>query len=113
MNRNKFNLMTHLLQGGSTLCSRRTDITKDYCTGRERLLQVSSIRGAWLFLMDNELTSMPSPLNFEPLQFQISCGEIGISERTEVSTKSALQGCFGVTQQTQRLKNINMELFAQ
>ena len=57
-------------------------------------------------MWDNELTSMPSPLNFEPLQFQISCGEIGISERTEVSTKSALQGCFGVKQQTQRLKKL-------
>jgi len=60
----------------------------------------------YLPMWDNELTSMPSPLNFEPLQFQISCGEIGISERTEVSTKSALQGCFGVKQQTQRLKKL-------
>ena len=63
-------------------------------------------RGAWLFLMDNELTSVLSPSNIEPLQFQISCGGIGISERTEVSTKSALQGCFGVKQQTQRLKKL-------
>jgi hypothetical protein len=64
-------------------------------------------------MWDNELTSMPSPLNFEPLQFQISCGEIGISERTEALPEGALQGCFGVKQQTQRLKKINMELFAQ
>ena len=63
-------------------------------------------RGAWLFLMDNELTSVLSPSNIEPLQFQISCGGIGISERTEVSTKSALQGCFGVKHQTQRLKKL-------
>jgi len=63
-------------------------------------------RGAWLFLMDNELTSVLSPSNIEPLQFQISCGGIGISERTEVSTKSALQGCFGIKQQTQRLKKL-------
>ena len=72
---------------------------------RETLASVFN-RGAWLFLMDNELTSVLSPSNIEPLQFQISCGGIGISERTEVSTKSALQGCFGVKQQTQRLKKL-------
>ena len=55
---------------------------------------------------DNELTSVSSPSNIEPLQFQISCGGIGISERTEVSTESALQGCFGVKHQTQRLKKL-------
>jgi len=42
-------------------------------------------------MWDNELTSMPSPLNFEPLQFQISCGEIGISERTEALPEGALR----------------------
>ena len=60
--------------------------------------------GAWLFLTDNELTSTPSPLNNEPLKSQYYCGEIGSSERTEISTKRALQGCLGVKHKTQRLK---------
>tara|TARA_R100000963_G_C4642601_1_gene106285 strand:+ start:324 stop:632 length:309 start_codon:yes stop_codon:yes gene_type:complete len=63
-------------------------------------------RGAWLFLTDNELTSVPSPSNTEPLKSQYLSGEIGNSERTEVSTEGALQGCFGIKQQTQRLKKL-------
>ena len=70
---------------------------------RETLASVFNKR-AWLFLMDNELTSTPSPLNNEPLKSQYYCGEIGSSERTEISTKSALQGCLGVKHKTQRLK---------
>ena len=70
---------------------------------RETLASVFNKR-AWLFLMENELTSTPSPLNNEPLKSQYYCGEIGNSERTEVSTKGALQGCLGVKHKTQRLK---------
>ena len=72
---------------------------------RETLASVFNER-AWLFLTDNELTSTPSPLNNEPLKSQYLSGEIGNSERTEVSTEGALQGCFGIKQQTQRLKKL-------
>ena len=71
---------------------------------RETLASVFNER-AWLFLTDNELTSTPSPLNNEPLKSQ-DCGEIGSSERTEISTKRALQGCLGVKHKTQRLKSL-------
>ena len=71
---------------------------------RETLAIVFNER-AWLFLTDNELTSTPSPLNNEPLKSQ-DCGEIGSSERTEISTKRALQGCLGVKHKTQRLKSL-------
>ena len=57
-------------------------------------------------MWDNELTSVPSPSNTEPLKSQYLSGEIGNSERTEVSTEGALQGCFGIKQQTQRLKKL-------
>ena len=70
---------------------------------RETLASVFNKR-AWLFPRNSESTPTPSPLNNEPLKSQYYCGEIGNSERTEISTKSALQGCLGVKHKTQRLK---------
>ena len=70
---------------------------------RETLASVFNER-AWLFLADNELTSTPSPLNNEPLKSQYYCGEIGNSERTEVSTDSWSKVDIVVKQQSQRFK---------
>ena len=46
---------------------------------------------------------MPSPLNLSLYNPESLMSIFGVSERTEVSTESALQGCFVVKHKTQRL----------
>ena len=46
---------------------------------------------------------MPSPLNLSLYNPESLMSIFGVSERTEVSTEGALQGCFVVKHKTQRL----------
>jgi hypothetical protein len=49
---------------------------------------------------------MPSPLNLSLYNLECLMSIFGVSERTEVSTEGALQGCFVVKQKTQRLTDL-------
>jgi hypothetical protein len=49
---------------------------------------------------------VPSPLNLSLYTPESLMSVFGVSERTEVSTEGALQGCVIVKQQTQGLKNL-------
>jgi len=49
---------------------------------------------------------MPSPLNLSLYNPESLMSIFGVSERTEVSTESALQGCFVVKHKTQRLEDL-------
>ena len=54
---------------------------------------------------------MPSPLNLSLYNSKCLMSTFGVSERTEVSTGCAPQGCFVVKQKTQRLIKLKWNLF--
>ena len=56
-------------------------------------------------------TPILSPLNLSLYNPEYLMSIFGVSERTEVSTGSAPQGCFVVKQKTQRLIKLKWNLF--
>ena len=116
MNKKNLNLETPLLRGdsnavmsslghGNRLSHRERETPESVsigglgCSGKVGAVGVPAYQ-----TMNKHL--MPSPLNLSLYNLECLMSIFGVSERTEVSTEGALQGCFVVKQKTQRLTDL-------
>jgi len=116
MNKQNLNLETPLLRGdshavmpslghGTGLSYRERETSESVsigglgCSGKVGAVGVPAYQ-----TMNKHL--MPSPLNLSLYNLEYLMSIFGVSERTEVSTEGALQGCFVVKQKTQRLTDL-------
>ena len=121
MNKKNLNLETPLLRGdsnavmsslehGNRLSHRERETPESVsieglgCSEIGGAVGVPTIRTAIKRLM-------PSPLNLSLYNSKCLMSTFGVSERTEVSTGCAPQGCFVVKQKTQRLIKLKWNLF--
>jgi len=111
MNKQNLNLETPLLRGdrnavmpslghGNGLSYRERETPESVSIGG---LGCSGKVGVAPALWTAMKRLMPSPLNLSLYNPESLMSIFGVSERTEVSTESALQGCFVVKHKTQRL----------
>ena len=120
MNKQNLNLETPLLRGdshavmpslghGTGLSYRERETPESVsieglgCSGIEGAVGVPALQTAMKRLM-------PSPLNLSLYNPESLMSIFGVSERTEVSTGCAPQGCFVVKQKTQRLIKLKWNL---
>jgi hypothetical protein len=114
MNKQNLNLETPLLRGdrnavmpslghGNGLSYRERETPESVSIGG---LGCSGKVGVAPALWTAMKRLMPSPLNLSLYNPESLMSIFGVSERTEVSTESALQGCFVVKHKTQRLEDL-------
>ena len=114
MNKQNLNLETPLLRGdsnavmpslghGTGLLHRERETPESVSIGG---LGCSGKVGVAPALWTAMKRLMPSPLNLSLYNPESLMSIFGVSERTEVSTESALQGCFVVKHKTQRLEDL-------
>ena len=119
MNKQNLNLETPLLRGdrnavmpslghGNGLSYRERETPESVsigglgCSGK-----VGVVPALWTAMK----RLMPSPLNLSLYNPESLMSIFGVSERTEVSTESALQGCFVVKHKTQRLEDLTGDCY--
>ena len=121
MNKQNLNLETPLLRGDSNAVMSSLE-HGNRLSHREREtpesvsiegLGCSGIGGAGgaPTIRTVESTPTPSPLDLSLYNSKCLMSTFGVSERTEVSTGCAPQGCFVVKQKTQRLIKLKWNLF--